>query len=356
MRFEHIVFFRPGLRLQFRKNGDVKYAFEAEHLIEALVRNNPDVHFHIISDCEYDREVPSNNFEFTLLENFHIEPYHFYDEGPIKSRLKFEIDGIIFMPGPYVGSLDDGYFRNHTSPYLEFIRDTVGIPAIQISTDPRWHWEDVFPDRGIKTLGQYEYKTKTGVEVHYNGVEHLSTIMWPIPEFNSDEHVLEMILISNAKPIERFLELEEYILKDYGSVPVYGTVLEGKENSYPGLKGRLPYAEAWRQQRSAKITLIVPIEKGWVTSKYLECLYRGVLPILHPTYDQRNLLDIPESLRAKDKSDFDSKVRYWLSNDQEREEMVKILQKKFFTPEDQSGKTISGLVMSELKKEYIRLR
>ena len=73
--------------------------------------------------------------------------------------------------------------------------------------------------------------------------------------------------------------------------------------------------------------MIVP--KKWITSKYIEMLYAGVLPFFHPDYDADNYLDIPDILRPKNVEELNSAIEYFEQNDSERIKLVQKLQNKY---------------------------
>lgn len=338
-------FFRPGLPLQLN-GGDVKYAYEAEHLLEILVTRFPEIDFIVFSEANRDLSVDSRVW-YIASENL-----FFFDKGFSKlTGFANVLDGCIFMPSPNRHLKVDGdeisdEYQMQVDRYEDLIKSLLSQKkaVIQVSTDPRWHWETIPGLSEIQTLGQmnYEVELSSGLsrKIFYSGVEHLSTSMWPSPINDFKRHKVPMIVISNTTPIDRYFEIKDYILDQFNDVPVYGKIMEGK--SHYLLKGRLPYDKAWKELSTAKVTFISPIKRDWVTSKYLECLYRGVLPILSPSYDSGRILRrLPEDIRAKNPSDFKKKVEFWVSHDSLREELVMYLQSMYFDKYFQEGYFIS---------------
>lgn len=340
-----IAFFRPGLPLQL-DGGDVKYAYEAEHLLEILVRQFPDMNFVVFSDVVRDMSADSRVWHMAS------ENLFFMSSDKLKNLKQFSVmlDGCVFMPSPNknLPTEEDTYPEPYDTKVQRF-EDLVRMllrrrkPVVQISTDPRWHWEQIEGLENIITFGQSEYEIETAAgikEIRYSEVEHLSTSLWPKPQNDFRRHIEPMVVVSNTSPIERYFEIRDYILNQYSDVPVYGKVLSGKEHRL--LKGRLPYDKAWNELSKAKVTFISPIKKGWGTSKYLECLYRGVLPILSPSYDSYGILyHLPEAIRAKDPKDFKEKADFWIANDSLREEFIMYLQSIYFDDYFQKGEFIA---------------
>lgn len=69
------------------------------------------------------------------------------------------------------------------------------------------------------------------------------------------------------------------------SIPVYGR-LSGEERLYfDNYNGEVEYSKMMQIMRDAYSTIIIPIRKGWVTSKYVEALLNGVFPIFYKDYN-----------------------------------------------------------------------
>lgn len=77
------------------------------------------------------------------------------------------------------------------------------------------------------------------------------------------------------------------VLREVSGVKVYGRLSSTERGmlAKQDIIGEVKYDEMQEAMRSASSMLLVPIERGWVTSKYVECLMNRVLPIFHVDYE-----------------------------------------------------------------------
>ena len=68
-------------------------------------------------------------------------------------------------------------------------------------------------------------------------------------------------------------------------VPVYGRLSEEEQKWFVNYKGEIKYNAMMFEMKRAWATIIIPIRKGWVTSKYVEALMNGVYPIFYKDYN-----------------------------------------------------------------------
>lgn len=150
--------------------------------------------------------------------------------------------------------------------------------------------------------GKYNFK---GIEyqVKYVPIERASCYKC---EIHNDEKDIDMIIVSNTsgKEYDRVKIVSE-IIDGITGLNIYGRLSEeeremlGSENC----KGEVKYTEMQNIFRKAYSTLVVPIKKGWVTSKYVESLMNGVLPIFHEDYNT-NLLEVNNLIVIHNKDEF----------------------------------------------------
>lgn len=150
--------------------------------------------------------------------------------------------------------------------------------------------------------GIYDFK---GVEckVKYVPIERASCYKFKPFEIEK-EH--DMVIVSNTsgKEYDRVKILSE-IVSGIPGINIYGRLSDdekdilGRENC----KGEIKYTEMQEVFKKAYSTFMVPIKKGWVTSKYVEALMNGVLPIFHEDYGA-NLLECKDLIVIHDKNKF----------------------------------------------------
>lgn len=106
-----------------------------------------------------------------------------------------------------------------------------------------------------------------------------------------EEKVEDFIIAANTSEGEgsmyyRVAVLAE-VLEGIGGVKVYGRLSERERGllAKQDIMGEVKYDAMQEAMRSASSMLLVPIEQGWVTSKYVECLMNRVLPIFHADYE-----------------------------------------------------------------------
>ena len=106
----------------------------------------------------------------------------------------------------------------------------------------------------------------------------------------------DLIVIANdASPYKR-LEIVKALTdgvdcKVYGRADTWQILKFGDKH-----KGELKYDEITAITRGALASLCVPIRKGWVTSKYVEALLNGCMPVFHEDY----AIDLLSVMRDED--------------------------------------------------------
>lgn len=102
-----------------------------------------------------------------------------------------------------------------------------------------------------------------------------------------------VVVVSNTsgKEYDRIKVLSE-LIEGVRGIRIYGRLSEeerevlGKERCM----GEVKYKEMQKILSESVATILVPIQKGWVTSKYIEALMNYTMPIFHPDYGTHLLL------------------------------------------------------------------
>lgn len=134
----------------------------------------------------------------------------------------------------------------------------------------------------IELAACYEEKPKDPLDFSKNGVVVVANRTG-----SSYDRVGKVIDVLHGVSIR--LLMDEFSL--------YGRLSQDEKERAAGLKymGEVSYDEIEEALDRALITYCVPIEAGWATSKYVEALLHGVMPVFHPDYGAE-LLSVDSSL------------------------------------------------------------
>jgi hypothetical protein len=318
----------------------------------------------------------------------------FMDEWAVKSGIKIDA-GLIFT-GPAGTSNVFGKTRlmkdeaNLSTP-LEMLCKYAGpihsylnltkIPYVAVVTDPRYfpgQGKDLFHmpavalsqyDETIRYTTRKEYddceKVIHKVPAKYSGIETtfligrkkgeaLNVESGSLDDFFSDssaqsqiqKDVNFMIVCNEGRP-SRYPELKKYILDNVKDVDIYGHWEESTIGNDPRFKGAKPFSELQKMLPHVKYTFCIPIKKGWVTAKFWEMAHYGIIPFLHPTYDEQNHLHAPEFLKVTDSKDLFKKIAFLEKNpkayDTLRQTLDSLLLDKYYSGEFCNDVAISAL-------------
>lgn len=284
-------------------------------LIRLLVENSKDDTFFIASDND--------------LSSFRTKPF---DNVVDVSNMTWDyintlnIDAMFFLTG---------LTQFETSNRLFDVINNVNAKLILLSDDPRC-LDSVESDNRIKKYpecilsqfkGHYNFKNKI-YNVIYVPIEKASCYRG---EICCNEKTIDMMIISNTsgKEYDRVKIISD-IINGVENIDIYGR-LSDDERKILGInncKGEIKYTEMQSTLSKAYSTFMVPIKKDWVTSKYVEALMNGVLPIFHEDYNT-SLLGFKDLIIVHDKEDFECALEYVRNNkDMVKEltnEMIKLL-------------------------------
>ena len=369
---------------------------EASCTLRAMANLNPDKTFYIIGRTDYgylneaeQHDIFPYNNVVDVWNKRSIGPEHYnqdyYDH--VKNYLKdnnIELDYTVLMVGQ-VGSvtIPDKIIKvndpNGISTVLDMTKGyTTGITSwlneckpkyVEIVNDPRYvmnQARDIFhlPEM---SLGQYDYeyisnrinsyedqtRTPTPVKSVYAGMETAFCLDYDYStDINRNRNTDFMIVLNEGKP-SRYKLLKEWILDHNKDVDIYGKwsdeIMEGDTR----FKGSLKIDALQDKLQDVKFTFIIPIKKGWVTSKYIEMIHAGVIPFLHPTYDEQKHTAIPDFLRVKSPEQLAERIQMLKDDPAKYNHLLDLLQKTILKPEYYDGTFLNNKIMTSIDPNYV---
>ena len=171
-------------------------------------------------------------------------------------------------------------------------------------------------------------------------------------QFNLNRNVPFMVILNEAKP-SRYNLLKDWVLDEHDDVEIYGKWEHPNTETDARFKGSIHLDDVMAKMNNVKFTFIIPIAKGWVTSKYIEMVHAGVIPFLHPSYDEQGHLPIPEFLRPKTPAEFKERMDRLLNNEQEYESVITGLRKLLCKPEYYDGTFLNNKIMTAIDNDYV---
>jgi len=122
-------------------------------------------------------------------------------------------------------------------------------------------------------------------------------------ELNTLKRTTSFAIVLNQGRPDRYPMLKEWILDKIQDVNIIGQWDKKYTESDKRFVGTMQLDDVQIYMNSVRSSFIIPIKKGWVTSKYIEMIHAGVIPFFHPTYDTQNNLKMPDWIRPKNTSD-----------------------------------------------------
>lgn len=354
-----------GQSLNFNKDkfkSNIGGSYDTYNLYVNMFRQFPEHNFYIIGKSNFDR-LPSDALEYVNVNNnvfncytkelekeFKDKPNFIPYEYIKRNKIKLDV-GLIFN-GPSTGIngnnvlKDDGtlckplqMFYNYSYPVIYFLNKTK-LPYITLVCDPRYasltsldlfnlptyslsqysdtyetsHYEEYDID---KLIYRKDLKIVTSnIELIDVGMEESIAIGMEKP--NVDELIKNkkhgfICVLNQTQKFDRLSILKDYI-KDIPNVEVYG---KWPDDVYEDerFKGSLDFDELHNKLKEYRCSFMIPIDKGWVTTKYIELLSEGVIPFMHEYYDGNKVLDLPEYLRVKSPEDLVKKINAVCTDD-----------------------------------------
>jgi hypothetical protein len=390
-----IAFAKIGKSVKFKKN---KYSpiggdNEASCILRAIANNNPDKTFYIVGRSDFstlsNNEIvdifPYGNvidvwegIKIDVSEEYYRHIINYFDKNSI------DIDFCVMMVGQ-VGSVTipdkikkvrDIHDTNpasvldmtkwYTTPISTWLNESKPR-YVEIVNDPRYTMKqsrDLFhlPE---KSLGQYNYTYKTNAIRSYEDQERIERKVESVyagmetafcgdyeysQDFNEERTNNFMIVLNEGKP-SRYDMLNEWILQYLDDVDVYGKWTDKRALEDRRFRGSKHISEIQKMLNNVKYTFIIPIAKGWVTSKYIEMIHAGVIPFFHPTYDEQRNTPVPEFFRPKNPRELMERIDMLNADDLYHKSISK-LRNLVLKPSYYDGTFINEKIFNAMIDEY----
>lgn len=392
----NFAFAKVGKSIKFLKNNYSAIGGDNEPscVLRALANNNPDKNFYLIGRSDFSRLSENERLNLFPYENVidiwedfktpktQITGYEYYDH-PINYFKKngIEIDYGIFMIGQIgtvtipekteqirdrslIASVID-MTKWYSTPILHWMNST-NIPILEIINDPRYNLSaarDIIRPPTI-SLSQYDYTYEkrhftsfenqdlitTPVSVKYAGMEKSFCMDYSKPTISKNRNIPFMVILNEGKP-SRYNLLKEWVLNHIDDVKIFGQWSDNITSDDHRFKGSLHIDDVQRKLRDVRSTFIIPIAKGWVTSKYIEMIQAGVVPFFHPTYDEQNHTDMPEFFRPSSPQELQKRILL-MNDDEHYLKAINFLTHKYLTDDMYNGNYINHQIMIHLNNNY----
>lgn len=385
-----IAFSKIGKSIKFASayspiGGDI----DAPNMIRLLANNNPQIEFYIVGRSDFKKLTEEQKVNLFPYGNV-IDVWEGHSGKAVEGIVQRQLDnlnvkidyhiamigqiGTVTIPGKIrqvgdpslIASVID-MTKNYSTPIIEWMNDNQQIPIIEIVCDPRYtlrQSRDIIPNP-YKTLSQYNFTyTKSTIRSYedqtrddhkinctYNEIEKLFLFDRKGPNKNRNRNTNFMIVLNEGSP-SRYDMLNEWVLQNVKDVEVYGKWENEKTLSDSRFKGSMDIEKLQEKLSDVKCTFIIPIEKGWVTSKYIEMIQAGVIPIFHPTYDEQNHLNYPDLFKPKTTEQMMSLVNKISTDQTFYEKSIDGLQKKYCTPSYYDGCQLSENILGSFIDDY----
>jgi len=368
-------------------------SIDARIIFQTLIKFNPEHQFYLIGRSNFSRLKPEVRKKVDPHGNVidvwakfkdwfdnqddkdEVTESWRYIEHVIKTEEKFDIG--IFIAGGVLEyavqgkTLKDGKpiktlmaAAKYAGPIHHFINETK-IPYMVLSLDPRCYpkpAKDILipPKRILQLINEtVEVEHRVSYESNemivdkvpavYSGLETLYVVEEEEPAglynfFDEPEQKrdINMVLWLNEGKPSRYNDLKNFILNSVEDVQVYG-VWNEKALKDPRIEQVAMSELSWQFPRT-KYTFCIPIAPGWATGKFWEMIKHGIVPFMHPTYDDQRNIGFPEELRVKDSNELLEKINLYNHDEMLYNRLHKQL-KDMITPDKKSGKYINDIIM-----------
>ena len=373
-------------------------SIDARIIFQTLIKFNPQHKFYLIGRSNFSRLKPEirnkidphknvidvwagfNDWFETQDDKDEVTESWRFMEHVIKTNDKFHIglfiaggvldyavQGKTLKEGKHIKTLMAA--AKYAGPIHHFINETK-LPYMVLSLDPRCYpkpTKDILiPPKRILQLKnetmevehRVSYETDEmvidKVPAVYSGIETLYAVEEDEPAgldafFDEPEQKrdINMVLWLNEGKPSRYNDLKNFILDSVDDVEVYG-VWNEKALKDPRIQQVAMSELSWQFPRT-KYTFCIPIAPGWATGKFWEMIKHGIIPFMHPEYDDQKNIGFPEELRVKDSNDLLEKINLYNSDEKLYNRLHKQL-KDMITPEIKSGKYINDIIMKNVEE------
>ena len=167
----------------------------------------------------------------------------------------------------------------------------------------------------------------------------------PVSESNSKN--INFMVVCNEGAPSRYPDLKKYILDNVQDIAIYGKWNPDTIGDDSRFKGPKKFNDLQSMLPRVKYTFCIPIKKGWVTAKFWEMAHYGIIPFLHPTYDEQKHLDVPAFLRVTDSKELFDKIKFLEENpdayDQLRDAIDKALLDEYYDGTYMNNTLLEGI-------------
>lgn len=306
-------------------------------LFKLLIENNKEDTFYIVSEND--------------LWTFEDLPFENVVDA---SDVDWEVLEVLGMDAMFILTGLMQYEKN--TNFLNIINN-IGAKFILLSDDPRCLDSVSEDDRIVRKPdeiisqfeGKYNFKGKE-YQVKYEPIERASCYKCDTYYGSKDT---DMIIVSNTsgKEYDRVKVVSEIIDGTTG-LDIYGRLSEEERRMLgdDNCRGEVKYIEMQNIFRKAFSTFVVPIKKGWVTSKYVEALMNGVLPIFHEDYNT-NLFGIDDLvIVVHNKDEFIDVFENVVKRDKAKVKMLVSKLTKILIDPYIDGRNLSAFLMEYVNK------
>ena len=390
---KHIAFAKLGKSIKFVSafsptGGDN----EAPSMLRILANNNPDTTFHIIGRSDFSCLGEEQRIALFPYDNVkdafddHTGPadqnrvINYFDElgvRPDSFVMMVGQVGNVSIPNRIWGQRDPSktvsiinMTKNYTTPMTKWLNENTDMNVIEICNDPRYTLKqnkDCFVDPRI-SLSQYTYEYERGacrdyvdqtrvtnkVPAKYSEVEKIFLYDRKFEAATAKGRDTNFMIVLNEGAPSRYDILKEWILDSVDDVDIYGKWDHKETQGDSRFKGPIPINNLQRKLKNVRASFIIPILKGWATSKYIEMIHAGVVPFFHPTYDEQDNLHAPEWLRPKNPDEL-ARATEALQDDRIYIKAIRELQSLYCKPEYYDGSRLNTIVMENIIDGYDRL-
>lgn len=162
---------------------------------------------------------------------------------------------------------------------------------------------------------------------------------------NQGTEIKEGARVIKGKALRREPILREWVLSNQDpNIEIYGKWPEHVMNLDTRMKGFISLPVLIEKLKTWKYSLCIPIQRGWTTTKYIELIQCGVVPFLHPFYDEKELVLFPEIIRVKTPDELKERIKFLDSNPEAYNKLWDELHKLVFRPEHISGSAFSDII------------
>ena len=395
---KNIAFAKIGKSIKFKTN---KYSpiggdNEASCVLRALANNNPDKTFYVVGRSDFstlsDNEIidlfPYGNvidiwegIGLNISNEYYRHVISYFNDNAI------EIDFCVMMVGQLgsvtipdkikkVRDLDDqkpasvlDMTKWYVTPISTWLNESKPR-YIEIVNDPRYTMKqsrDLFHIPEV-SLGQYDYTYSTNAIISYEDQTRIERKVNSIyagmetafcgdyeysKEFNTNRNTDFMIVLNQGKP-SRYDMLNEWVLEHFNDVDIYGKWDDDRTKVDSRFKGSKHIVDIQKMLSNVKYTFIIPIAKGWVTSKYIEMIHAGVIPFFHPTYDEQCHTGVPDFFRPKTPEEFRQRIDMLNADENLYKESISKLRNIVLKQSYYDGSFINEKIFSAMDTEYTR--